>query len=105
MPPPVLMNLVVFPPGCGDSAADFWGWGAHEAQLSCPSAVSGDMHMKISYQDGPLSLSLLITQTMVTMGNFPYQENSHDKVGNRTRDLMISSQKPSPLDHEAGLYK
>ena len=23
MPPPVLMNFVVFPPGCGDSVADF----------------------------------------------------------------------------------
>ena len=23
MPPPVLMNFVVFPPGCGDSVANF----------------------------------------------------------------------------------
>ena len=43
MGPPVLMNFVVFPPGCGDSVADFWGWGAHEAQLRCPDDVSGDM--------------------------------------------------------------
>ena len=28
MPPPLLMNCVVFHPGCGDSVADFWGWGA-----------------------------------------------------------------------------
>ena len=70
MPPPVVMNFVVFPPGCGDSVADF----AHEAQLRCPNDVSGDMYMKMRYQDGPLSLSLLTTQTMVTMEIFPYQE-------------------------------
>ena len=43
MPPPVLMNLVVFPPGCGYSVADLWGWDAHEAQLRCPDEVSDDM--------------------------------------------------------------
>ena len=74
MPPPVLMNFVVFPPGCGDSVADFWGCGAHEARLRCPSDVSGDTYVKMRYQDGPLSVSLLTTQTMVTMGIFPYQE-------------------------------
>jgi len=74
MPPPVLMNFVVFPPGCGDSVADFWGWDAHEAQLRCPNDVSSDMYMKMRYQDGPLSLSLPTTQTMVTMGTFAYQE-------------------------------
>jgi len=38
MPPPVLVNLMVFPPGCGYSVADFWGWDAHEGE-----EVSGDM--------------------------------------------------------------
>ena len=28
---------------------------------------------------------------MVTVGIFPFQENSHGRAGNRTRDLMISS--------------
>ena len=65
------MSFVVFPPGCGDSVADFWGWDAHEARPRCPNDVSGDMYMKMRYQDGPLSLSLLTTQTM---GIFPYQE-------------------------------
>ena len=68
MPPPVLMNFVVFPPGCGDSVADFCGWGAHKARLRCLNGVSGDMYMKMRYRDGPLSLNLLTTQTMVTMG-------------------------------------
>ena len=39
----VLMNFRGFPPGCGDSVADFWGWDAHEARLRCPDDVSGDM--------------------------------------------------------------
>ena len=43
------------------------------------------------------------TQTMVTAGIFPFKENSHGRAGNRTRDLMISSQRLWPLDHEAAL--
>ena len=39
---------------------------------------------------------------MVTAEVFPFKENSHGKAGNRTRDLMISSQRLWPLDHEAG---
>ena len=38
---------------------------------------------------------------MVTVGIFPFKENSHGKAGNRTQDLMISSQRLRPLDHEA----
>ena len=38
---------------------------------------------------------------MVTAGIFPFRENSHGRAGNRTRDLMISSQRLWPLDHEA----
>jgi len=37
------MNFRGFPPGCGNSVADFWGWDAHEARLRCPDVVSGDM--------------------------------------------------------------
>jgi len=36
---------------------------------------------------------------MVTAEILPFRENSHG----RTRDLMISSQRFWPLDHEAGL--
>ena len=39
---------------------------------------------------------------MVTAGIFPFKENSHGRAGNRTRDLMISSQRLWPLDHEGG---
>ena len=41
---------------------------------------------------------------MVTAGILPFRENSHGRTGNRTRDLMISSQRLRPLDHEAGQY-
>jgi len=40
---------------------------------------------------------------MVTARILPFRENSHGRAGNRTRDLMISSQRLWPLDHEAGL--
>ena len=39
---------------------------------------------------------------MVTAGILPFRENSRGRTGNRTRDLMISSQRLWPLDHEAG---
>ena len=35
-------------------------------------------------------------------GNLSLQGKTHGTTGNRTRDLMISSQRPWPLDHEAG---
>ena len=85
MPPHVLMNFRGFPPGCGDSVADFWGWDAHEARLRCPDYVSGDMQ-----------------EDEIPRESFPARKNSHGRTGNRTRDLMISSQRPWPLDHEAG---
>ena len=43
MPPHVLVDFVVLPPGHGRSVTDFWGWDAHEAQLRCPDDVSGDI--------------------------------------------------------------
>ena len=73
MPPHVLMNFHGFPPGCGNSVADFWGWDAHEARLRCPDDVSGDMQ-EDEIPGGALSLNLLTTQTMVTTGIFPCKE-------------------------------
>ena len=66
------MNFRGFPPGCGDSVADFWGWDAHEARLRCPDDVSGDMQ-EDEIPGGTLSLNLLTTQTMVTTGNLSLQ--------------------------------
>ena len=67
------MNFRGFPPGCGDSVADFWGWDAHEARLRCPDDVSGDMQ-EDEIPGGALSLNLLTTQTTVTTGIFPCKE-------------------------------
>jgi len=39
---------------------------------------------------------------MVTAGILLFRKNFHGRAGNRTRDLMISSQRLRPLDHEAG---
>ena len=73
VPPHVLMNFRGFPPGCGDSVADFWGWDAHEVRLRCPDDVCGDMQ-EDEIPGGALSLYLLTTQTMVTTGIFPCKE-------------------------------
>jgi hypothetical protein len=43
IPPYVHIDFVVPPPGCSRSVTDFWGWGAHRAQLRCPDDVSDDM--------------------------------------------------------------
>ena len=74
------MNFRGFPPGCGDSVADFWGWDACEARLRCPDDVSGDM-LEDEITGGALSLNRLTTQTMVTMGIFPLIENRESNPG------------------------
>ena len=73
MPPHALLNFRGFPPGCGDSVADFWGWDAHVARLRCPDDASGDMQ-EDEIPGVALSLNLLTTQTMVTTGIFPCKE-------------------------------
>ena len=67
------MNFRGFPPGCGDSEADFWSCDAHEARQRCPDDRSGDMQ-EDEVTGGALSLNLLTTQTMVTTGIFPCKE-------------------------------
>ena len=89
------------PPGCGGSVTDFWGWDAHEAQLRCPDGMRGDI-LGNEVPGGALILDLLTTQTMVTTAILPYKEISHGRAGNRSRDLVFSSQKLQSLDHEAG---
>ena len=89
-------DFMVFPPGHGRSVTDFWGWDAHEAQLRCPDDVSGDIGgcsarraLKRKFYEP--------TQIMVTAGILPFEENVHGRTGNRTRDLMISSQRLTSL--------
>jgi len=101
MPPHVLVNFVVLPPGHGRSVTDFWSWDAHGTQLRCPDDVSGDIGGR-SARRALKPKFYQPTLTMVTAGILPFRENSHGRAGNRTRDLMISSQRLWPLDHEAG---
>jgi len=102
MPPHVLVDFVILPPGHGSILTYFWVWDAHEAQLRCPDDVSGDIGGR-SARRALKPKFYQSTQTMVTAGILPFRENSHGKTGNRTRYLMISSQRLWPLDYETGL--
>ena len=73
-------------------------WGAVTLSRWCVSGDTGGC----SARRGLKPKLYWSTQTMVTAGVFPFKENSHGRAGNRTRDLMISSQRLWPLDHEAG---
>jgi len=101
MPPHVLVDFVIVSPGHGRNVTDFWGWDAHAAQLRFPDDVSGDIG-GCSARRALKPKFYQPTQTMVTTEILPFRENSHGRAGNRTRDLMISSQRLWPLDHEAG---
>ena len=63
----------------------------HEERLRCPDDVSGDIG-GCSARRALKTKFYQPTQTMVTMGILPFRENSQGRTGNRTRDLMISSQ-------------
>jgi hypothetical protein len=89
--------------GCGWSVTDFWGWDAHEAGLRCP------MRWMVIYEYGVPGWALNLNST-----NYPDHghhgdpslsgKNPNGRAGNQTRDLMLSSQKRWPLDHEVGLF-
>jgi hypothetical protein len=140
-----LIDFVVPPPGCSRRVTDFWWWDAHQEQLRCPDEVDGDIWIW-STRMGLTPKFYWTTQTMVTMGIFPFKEKYHgrtviffnilrlfrvmyfvlvlfwystkdcvpwiwifplwkiQRLRSRTRDLMISSQKLWPLDHEAGQF-
>jgi hypothetical protein len=73
MPPHVLVDFVVLPPGHGSSVTDFWGWDAHETQLRCPDDVSGDIG-GCSARRALKPKFYQPTQTMVTAGILPFRE-------------------------------
>jgi hypothetical protein len=100
MPPHAHMDFVVPPPGWDRSVTDFWGWDAHRAQLRCPIDVNDDVYergvrvFKPKFYKLPRPWSL--------WGSSPARENSHGRTGNRTWDIMASSQKFWTPSHEAG---
>jgi hypothetical protein len=69
------MDFVVSRPSCGQSVTDFWGWDAHEVQLRCLDEVDGDIWIWSTTRR--LKPKFYWTaQTMVTMGIFPFKEES-----------------------------
>jgi len=95
------VDFVVLPLGHGRIVTDFWGWDAHEAQLRCAAELSGDKGGCSDRSAFKPNFHQPI-QNMLTAGILPFRENSHGRAGNRSRDLMISSGRLWPLDHEAG---
>ena len=100
-PPPnattSFVDFVVLPPGHGRSVTN-WGWDAHEAQLCCPTGV-----WVVIEEDVVPGGALNLNSTNLPIPWSPRKSSpSHGRAGNWTRDLMISSQRLWPLDHEAG---
>jgi hypothetical protein len=93
------------PPGCRRSVTDFWGYGAHTARLGCPDDVSDDMYER-GVPGGALNLSSTrySDRGRSPLRSSPARENSHGRTGNRTRDLMVSSQKFWTPSHKAGSF-
>ena len=95
---------------CGLRGPPSWAWQECNrllrvlhpwAQLRCPDDVSGDIR-GCSARRALKPKFYQPTQIMVTAGILPFREILHGRAGNRTRDLIISSQRPWPLDHMAG---
>ena len=97
------VDFVVLPPGHGRSVTDFRGWDVHEAQLRCPDDVWVVIEEDV-VPGGALNLnSTNLFRPWSPWESSPSRENSRGRAENRTLDLMISSQRLWPLDHEAGL--
>jgi hypothetical protein len=94
-----LMDFIVSPPGCGWSVTDIWGWDAHEAQLHCPNEVDGDIWIWSTRRALNLS-SIKLPRPWSPWESSPSRKTPHGRTRNRTRDLVISSQKLWPLDHK-----
>jgi hypothetical protein len=107
LPPHVHIHFVVPPPGCGRSVTDFWGWGAHRAQLRYLDEVNDDIHVR-GVPEGALNLNYTDYPDHGRYGDLSLQGKiPKAELRNRTRDLMASSQKfwpPSPEADHIGQY-
>ena len=104
MSPYVLSDFVVSPHGCDWSLTDFWVWDAQRARLRCPDENDGEMRGESEVPGGG-ALNLISTNypDHGHHGHLPLSwKNAHGRGGNRTRDLMVSSQELWPPSHEAG---
>jgi hypothetical protein len=68
-----LMDFVVPPPGSGRSVTDFWGWGAHMAQLRCTDDVSDEDMCECGEPGEALNLSSTSYPDHGHFGDLPLQ--------------------------------
>jgi hypothetical protein len=106
-------NLQRIPPppsnattSCSDfSVTDFWVWDAQGARLRRPDDDGKVMDESV-VPGGALKLLSTNYPDHGHRGRFSYsRKNAHGRAGNRTLDLMVSSQTLWPLYHEAGHNK
>jgi hypothetical protein len=86
------MDFVVSPPGCGRSVSDFGGWDAMRRSYVVP------MRWMVIYEyevtGGALNLSSTkLPRPWSPWESSPPRKSPHGRAVNRTRDLIISSQK------------
>jgi hypothetical protein len=62
----------------------------------------GMTYINVEYQEGLKPNFYKLPRPWSLWGSSPSRENSHGRTGNRTRNLMVSSQKCWPPSHEAG---
>ena len=87
-------------PGCGWSVTDFWGW---DTQYVVPMRMMVRWEVNLRCQGGALNLISTNYPDHGHHGRLPLsRKNAHGRAGNRTRDLMVSSQELWPPSHEAG---
>jgi hypothetical protein len=94
-----LMDFVDSAPGCGRSVTFEDG-----TPMRCSYVVPVRWMVIHEYEAPRGALNLCSTippRPWLPWESSPSRKNSHGRAGNRTRDLMISSQKLWPLDHEA----
>ena len=101
-----LMDFSWFSPSrLWPSVTDFWGWDAYEAR---GYAIPMRCMVIYGYEVTGEALNLSSTTLPRPWSPWvlsPFRKKPHGRTGNRTRDLMISSQRLWPLDHEAGPVK
>ena len=99
MPPHVLSDLVV-PPGCGWSVTDPEFGTTSRRGYVVPMRTMMKWEVNLRCQGGgTLTLNSTNYPDHGHHGRLPL---SRGRAGNRTRDLMVSSQELWPLSHEAG---
>jgi hypothetical protein len=101
--PSIITNLnICFPPGCGRSVTDFWGWGAQRAQVTLLPLCEWWYVWTWSTRRGLKPYFYRLSRRWSLWRSSPTREISRGRTLNRIRDLMASSQKLWPPIHEDG---